>query len=217
MAGANVDIESVKKIKYGLNKLKSTANRGLSDCEKALSCVESQIKYAYQQGCAKVALLESEISRLEREADERQADYERQQREFEAARAEGRSYSMDAYGPDSMRRNAAEKKKQLEELKRELENLNKQIAVYKPSKEEFIASFKKIASGGSGSDGDQMASVLEKTISTLDDYVHTSFSSDSCSSYDTFSARMQATNAQNAAQAQHMQELALQRQLGDDE
>lgn len=217
MAGANVEIESVKKIKYGLQKLQNAANGGFSECEKSLSSVESEIKVAYQRGCAKVSLLESEISRLEREADAKQADYDRQLREFEEAKAQGRPYSMDAYGPDSMRRNAAEKKKQLEELKIELENLKKQITSYKASKDEFITAFKKIASGGGGGDGDQMASVLEKTISALDSYVHTSFSSDSCSSYDAFSARMQAENAQNAAQVRRSQELVIGHQLGDDE
>ena len=216
MAGANVEIESVKKIKYGLQKLQNAANKGFSECKKSLSNVESEIKAAYQRGCAKVSLLESEISRLEREADDKQADYDRQLREFEEAKAQGRPCSMDAYGPDSMRRNAAEKRKQLEELKIELENLKKQITSYKSSKDEFITAFKKIASGGGG-DGDQMASVLEKTISALDSYVHTSFSSDSCLYYDVFSARMQAANAQNVAQVRREQEIALQHQLGDDE
>ncbi len=217
MAGANVEIESVKKIKYGLKKLQYAANKGFSECEKSLSSVESEIKAAYQRGCNKVSILESEISRLEREADEKQADYDRQLREYEEARAQGRPCSMDAYGPDSMRRNAAEKRKQLEELKSELENLKKQITSYKSSKEEFVSAFKKIASGSGSGDGDQMANVLEKTISALDSYVHTSFSSDSCSSYDAFSARMQAANAQNAAQVRRAQEIEIQRQLGDDE
>lgn len=209
MAGANVEIESVKKIKYGLQKLQNAANKGFSECEKALSSVESEIQATYQRGWAKVSLLESEISRLEREADAKQADYDRQLREYEEARAQGKPYSMDAYGPDSMRRNATEKREQLEELKIELENLKKQITSYKTSKEEFVTAFKKIASGGGGGDNDQMASVLEKTISALDSYVHTSFSSDGCSSYDAFSARMQATNAQNAAFTMRMTETAM--------
>lgn len=213
MAGANVEIESVKKIKYGLQKLQNAANNGFLNCEKALSSVESEIKTAYQRGCAKVALLESEISRLEREANEKQADYDRQLREFEEARAQGRPYSMDAYGPDSMRRNAQEKRKQLEELKIELDNLKKQIAVYKSSKEEFVTAFKKIASSGGSGDGDQMANVLEKTISALDSYVHTSFSSDNCSLYDAFSARMQAENAQNMEQTRRLQNTAREYEL----
>lgn len=222
MAGANVEIESVKKIKYGLQKLQNAANKGFSECEKALSSVESEIQATYQRGWAKVSLLESEISRLEREADAKQADYDRQLREYEEARAQGKPYSMDAYGPDSMRRNAAEKRKQLEELKAELANLKKQMTSYKSSKEEFITAFKKIASGGGGgSDNDQMTSVLEKTISALDSYVHTSFSSDSCSSYDAFSARMQAANAQNAANSRRLQDAAreheLIREYGEDE
>lgn len=222
MAGANVEIESVKKIKYGLQKLQNAANKGFSECEKALSSVESEIQATYQRGWAKVSLLESEISRLEREADAKQADYDRQLREYEEARAQGKPYSMDAYGPDSMRRNAAEKRKQLEELKIELENLKKQITSYKSSKEEFVTAFKKIASGGGGgSDNDQMTSVLEKTISALDSYVHTSFSSDSCSSYDAFSARMHATNVQNAANSRQLQDAAreheLIREYGEDE
>jgi len=222
MAGANVEIESVKKIKYGLQKLQNAANKGFSECEKALSSVESEIQATYQRGWAKVSILESEMSRLEKEADERQADYDRQLREYEEARAQGKPCSMDAYGPDSMRRNAAEKRKQLEELKTELQNLKKQITSYKSSKEEFVTAFKKIASGGGGgSDNDQMTSVLEKTISALDSYVHTSFSSDSCSSYDAFSARMQATNAQNAANSRQLQDAAreheLIREYGEDE
>ena len=40
MAGANVEIESVKKIKYGLQKLQNAANNGFLNCEKALSSVE---------------------------------------------------------------------------------------------------------------------------------------------------------------------------------
>ena len=221
MAGANVEIESVKKIKYGLQKLQNAANNGFSNCEKALSSVESEIKTAYQRGYAKVSLLESEISRLEREANEKQADYDRQLREFEEARAQGRPYSMDAYGPDSMRRNAQEKRKQLEELKREFDNLKKQIAAYKSSKEEFITAFKKIASSGGSGDGDQMANVLEKTISALDSYVHTSFSSDNCSLYDAFSARMQAENTQNMEQTRRLQNTAreyeLNREFGEEE
>lgn len=54
MARVDVDTESLVKIRYGLNKLQNVANKGLSDAERALSSIESEIRSVYQQGCSKI-------------------------------------------------------------------------------------------------------------------------------------------------------------------
>ena len=198
MARVDVDTESLVKIRYGLNKLQNVANKGLSDAERALSSIESEIRSVYQQGCSKITTLESEISRLKKQADTQQAEYDQQLKAAEEAKAQGKPYTLPYRTPNDMRNEANEKNKQLNELKRELENLKKQMMQYKASKEVFLDEFKKIASNAGGGDNGQATSVLEKSIATLDEYVHTNISSESCSSYDRYAAQMRADNARNA-------------------
>lgn len=198
MARVDVDIESLVKIRYGLNKLQNVATKGLFDVERALSSIENEIKSIYYQGTSKIATLESEISRLEKQADAQQDEYDKQLEAAEVAKAEGKPYTLPYRNPDTMRNDANEKRKQLNELKREMENLKKQIKQYKASKEVFLNEFKKIASNASGGDNGQATSVLEKSIVALDEYVHTNISSESCSSYDYYAAQMKANNARSA-------------------
>lgn len=204
MARVDVDTESLVKIRYGLNKLQNVANKGLSDSERALSNIQSEIMSIYRQGCSKISFLESEISRKERQADAQQVEYDRQVKEAEEAKSQGKSYTLPYLTPDDLRNQANEKKKQLNELKRELENLKKQITEYKASKEVFLGEFKKIASNAGGGDNGEATSVLEKSIVLLDEYVHTNMTSESCSSYDRYAAQMRADNARIADNARRI-------------
>lgn len=207
MAGANVDIESVKKINAGLQKLQNVADKGLYSAERALTSIQNEVLAKYRQGQAKVGILEGEIAQLERRADATQAEYDRQQREAQEAKAQGRPYVCNyLQDPNDLRRNANAKKKQLEELKRELELLKKQMTEYKASREVFLTEFKKIASDVGGGDDGQLTRVLEKTIIVLDDYVHTNFSSENASSYDNYATQLREANQRSAESASTMQQ-----------
>lgn len=213
MARVDVDTESLVKIRYGLNKLQNVANKGLYDAERALSSIESEIKSVYQRGCSRIATLEGEISRLEKQADAQQAEYDQQLKVAEEAKAQGKPYTLPYRTPNDMRNEANEKKKQLNELKQELMSLKKQIMQYKASKEVFLDEFKKIASNAGGGDDGQATSVLEKSIIALDEYVHTNISSESSSSYDRYAAQMRVENARNAENTRRLREDELVRTL----
>ena len=197
MARIDVDTESLVKIRYGLNKLQNVANKGLFDAERALSSIENEIRFVYQQAHAKIVTLESEISRLEKQADAQQIEYNQQLKKADEAKAEGKPYTLPYCNPDSMRNEANEKRRKVNELRRELDDLKKQIMQYKISKEKFLDEFKKVASSASGGENGQVTSVLEKSIVTLDEYVHTNISSAGCSIYDNYVAQMKTDNARN--------------------
>lgn len=187
--GANVDTESLIKIRYGIIKLQNVANKGFSEVQKSLGNIESEIKSVYHQGSLRITQLESEIRRLEREADELQSEYNEQLKAAEEAKAEGKPYTLPYVTPGSLREKAEKLRKQLNELKPELDALHQDMKAYKDVKEALVTEFKKITTSG-GDDSGQMQNVLEHSIEALDQYVHTNFSGESASTYSGYSEQM---------------------------
>lgn len=200
MAKANVEIEALVKIRKYLNKLRRISNKGLSDSEHTLSYIEGDIKRSYQQAQAKIAVIEAEIERLEREADAEEEEYNRKLREAEEAKANGdTSYTLPYRSPDEKREICLKKRRQLDELRQEVENLRALKKQYNVDRDAFLCEFKKIASTTGGDNGD-ISNLLTKSIETLDNYVHTNFSAGDRLVYDNYSTQNQPQNLSNISQ-----------------
>lgn len=166
MPQVNADSEAIRRIKSKWAKVQGVANNGYSTCSRSLESAEQQIKDFYGCAMSTISTLQSEADRLERAADAEQQEYDRQVKEME----EGRSNSIPYYSPDMKREKAAAKRKLAKGMSEALEEFRVKCKAFSSAKEQFLSEFRKIATGGSGSDDEQMELVLTKSIENLDEY-----------------------------------------------
>lgn len=206
MAGVNVDLQSLIKIRDQLGKLQNILNRGYSNSQSKLSEIEQKVDESIKAAKVKLGQMERRIEDRKRAAARMQEESDRIQKEIEDGKRPQQGLPYNGFILDEIE--VLEKQKK--QLQEELDVLIQKRKDFGNDKEWFLELFRKVASGtGGGDDNEHMQMELTKLISNLDDYVHTSFSSESATSYDQHNEQMRQQNAANAAFSREQRETAM--------